>query len=222
LTSRIGRLRNALRPLFPPLFVLAKGLGLLYSPRSYLRSSGYLQSVKTNRPCRKDGTPIPWMNYHVIAFVEERLRREHLLFEFGSGNSTRFFAELVGRVVSVECDPEWYGRISADIPSNVKLVLCTPFDEQKYLQVLRDQQAKFDVIVIDAKAREACLAEARAWLTDRGVVLLDDAARVAYQPAIGAMLARGFRKLDFEGLKPGGIRAYRTTIFYRSNNALGI
>ena len=222
MTSLIGRLRNALRPLFPPLFVFAKGLGLLYSPRSYLRSSGYLQSVKANRPCRKDGTPIPWMNYHVIGFLEERLRRDHSLFEFGSGNSTRFFAELVGRVVSVECDPEWYGRVSANIPSNVRLVLCNPFDEQKYLQVLRDQQTKFDVIVIDAKAREACLGEAHAWLTDRGVVLLDDAARVAYQPAIGAMLARGFRKLDFEGLKPGGIRAYRTTIFYRSNNALGI
>ena len=222
MTSRLDSLRNALRPIFPQLFVFAKGLGLLYSPRSYLRSSGYLRSVELKRPCRRDGTPIPWMNYHVVAFLEERLRRDHSLFEFGSGNSTRFFAELVGRVVSVESDPEWYHRVSGDIPSNVKVVLCSPFDEQKYLQVLRDQQAKFDLIVIDAKAREACLGESPTWLTERGVVLLDDAARAAYQPAIGEMLSRGFRKLDFEGLKPGGIRAYRTSVFYRNNNALGI
>jgi len=222
LKSRILNFRNLLRPVFPQLFVLAKGLGLLYSPRSFLRSSGYLRSVGANRPCRMDGTPIPWMNYHIVAFLEERLRRDHALFEFGSGNSTKFFAQLVGSVVSVECDPEWYERVRADIPSNVHLILSSPFDEQKYLQVLRDQQTKFDVIVIDAKAREACLGEAHAWLTDRGVLILDDAARVAYQPAIAAILARGFRKLDFEGLKPGGLRAYRTIVFYRDNNALGI
>jgi hypothetical protein len=32
----------------------------------------------------------------------------------------------------------------------------------------------------------------------------------------------GFRALPFEGLKPGSIRAYRTTVFYRDHNCLNI
>lgn len=219
----LGRqLREVLRPVFPGFFVLAKGIGLLYSPRSFLRNSGYIRSVKTYRPCRADGSPLPWMNYAVIAFLEQRLRREMSLFEFGSGNSTLFFAGLVGKVVSVESDPAWHERVARQVPPGVELILCHPFDEQRYLQALAEQGTAFDVIVVDAKAREACLAECWRWLSPGGVILLDDSSRPRYQAAIEGVMARGFRRIDFEGLKPGGIRAYRSTIFYRDGNVLTI
>jgi hypothetical protein len=32
----------------------------------------------------------------------------------------------------------------------------------------------------------------------------------------------GFKRLDFEGLKPAGIRSYSTAVFYRPGNALGL
>lgn len=216
------RLREIFRPVFPGLFVLAKGLGLLYSPRSFLRTSGYLRSVRSNRPCRADGSPVPWMNYAVVAFLEQRLRAQMSVFEFGSGNSTLFFARLVGKVVSVEVDPAWHARVARQTPPGVKLILCSPFDEARYVATLADQGMRFDVIVVDAAAREACLAECWRWLTPEGVILLDDSARPRYQAAIEGVLARGFRKLDFQGLKPGGIRAYQTTLFYREGNVFGI
>jgi hypothetical protein len=216
------RLRNLLRPVFPGLFVLAKGLGLLYSPRSYLRASGYLRSVREHRPCRTDGTPLPWMNYAVVAFLEERLTRDISLFEFGSGSSTLFFAGRVGRVVSVECDQGWHDKLAGNLPANATLVLCHPFDEARYLQTPEAHGGAFDIVVIDAAAREACLGRCWRWLNPSGIVLLDDSSRPKYQAAINALVGQGFRRLDFSGLKPGGIRAYQSTIFYRDGNVLGI
>jgi hypothetical protein len=59
-------------------------------------------------------------------------------------------------------------------------------------------------------------------VTDRGVVLLDDATFEVHKPGMEYLARQGFRRLDFEGLKPASIRAYRTSIFYRDGNCLGI
>ena len=222
MTINIKRVRNALRNVIPGAFVFGKGLGLMYSKRSYLRSSGYLLSARLKQPVRPDGSPIPWMNYAAISFLEGRLSRDMKIFEFGSGNSTKFFAARVARVVSVECDKEWFAKVRSGLPANVELVLCAPYDRNRYLDVLLARSEQFDAVVVDAEDREACLNVAPEKLSERGVIILDDADRPAYQDAINAVLARGFRKLDFESLKPGGLRAYRTSVLYRPDNVLGL
>ncbi len=59
-------------------------------------------------------------------------------------------------------------------------------------------------------------------LSDTGVLILDDSHRKEYQTGIDATLSKGFKRLDFEGLKPGRTTLYRTTIFYRAENCIGI
>jgi hypothetical protein len=39
---------------------------------------------------------------------------------------------------------------------------------------------------------------------------------------VEGLLSRGFRVMPFDGMKAGGINVYRTSIFYRDNNCLGI
>ncbi|MBT8108700.1 MAG: FkbM family methyltransferase [Gammaproteobacteria bacterium] len=222
MSNRFKDFRNSLRRYVPGLFVFGKMMALMNAKRSMLRTTGFIESVKRKRPCRPDGSPVPWMNYNVISLLEERLNKDVSLFEYGSGNSTLFFANLVGKVVSVECEESWYREIADSMPDNVTLLLNSPFDADRYVDTVIEQPQKFDVIVVDAEERPRCMQRAPDGLTDTGVILLDDAAREEYQPATQELLHRGFRKLDFEGLKPGGIRAYRTTVFYRSGNVLGI
>lgn len=221
-TKRKRPIRSALRPLFPSIAVFFKALGLVYSKRSALRALGYIESCKTKTPCRRDGSPIPWMNYQVIQFLEERLTKDLSLFEYGSGNSTSFYASLVKDVTSVEADEEWLAYVHKSIPSNVNLIRFDLGGGERYCELAARQQRKFDVIVIDAEDRVDCLREAPASLSDRGVIILDDSQREAYSDGIESALQLGFRKLAFEGLKPNGIRAYRTTVFYRDGNCLGI
>ena len=59
-------------------------------------------------------------------------------------------------------------------------------------------------------------------MTQRGVIILDDADRPAYAAEAERLVASGFKRLDFEGLKPAGIRSYSTAIFYRPGNVLGL
>lgn len=222
MNPKVKRFRTRVRGLVPGLFVFGKGLGLLYSKRSFLRNAGYSLSVRLKRPVRADGSPVPWMTYSAISILEKRLTPDLTVFEFGSGNSTLFFARLVSKVVSVECDRDWYETLSRALPANVELLLCNPYQREAYLAYLTAQDREFDLIVVDAEDREACLRVAPARLSARGVIVLDDADRPSYAAEADRLVDAGFKRLDFEGLKPGGIRLYATAIFYRPGNVLGL
>ena len=221
LFEKFKSFRNSLRRWIPGVFVLGKGLTLIYSKRSFLRESGYFKSVALKRPCRLDGSPIPWMNYGAINFLEERLGADLNIFEYGSGNSTIFFAGRVNTVTSLECDRGWYEYVKGILPSNASVLFC-PIGDPAYVGTIAEQDRKFDVVIVDAEERVKCMLNAADFLTDRGVIILDDAARPDYREGVEGLLSRGFRVLPFDGMKAGGINVYRTSIFYRDNNCLGI
>lgn len=54
---------------------------------------------------------LPWVNFAAIDFLRQYLRPEMRVFEFGSGGSTLFFAQLAREVVSVEHNPEWCQKV---------------------------------------------------------------------------------------------------------------
>jgi hypothetical protein len=220
---RVSRASGTLfRTVFPPLVVFAKAVGLMTSRRSFLRQSGYIQSVKLKKPVRRDGSPIPWMNYSMVAFLEERLQPDLSLFEYGCGNSTLFYASRVASVVAVERDPDWYRYVEKNMPTNVRLILHHPFDVGEYISLMSREPRKFDVIVVDDAARAECLLAAPPSLSDRGVILIDDTQRGDNEHAIAKIRQQGFRSLVFRGLKPNAIREYCTTLLYRDGNCLGL
>ncbi|MDH3990855.1 MAG: FkbM family methyltransferase, partial [Gammaproteobacteria bacterium] len=87
---------------------------------------------------------------------------------------------------------------------------------------IAEQKKKFDVVIVDAEERVKCMLNAPEYLTERGVIILDDAARPDYREGVDGLLSKGFRVLPFDGMKAGGINIYRTSIFYRDGNCLGI
>jgi len=95
---------------------------IIRNQKSALNTSGWLESFKRGYPCDLRGDPLPWMNYAVIALLNERLNRSMQLFEFGSGYSTKFYAKRVALVTSVEYDLDWYELLNSDKPDNVSLL----------------------------------------------------------------------------------------------------
>ncbi len=87
-------------------FVVFKKLVL--NKESYLHSTGWVQNLRKSHPCSKTGLDIPWMNYPVINFMENRLQKDFSLFEFGSGYSTYFYSRLFKKVHSVEYDKDMH------------------------------------------------------------------------------------------------------------------
>ena len=211
-----------LRRMSPTLVGFLKAQRLFLRKDSFLVSTGFLRSCAAGRPCRQDGSPVPWMNYAVIHFLEERLQPSFSLFEYGSGTSTLFFASRVGRVVSVETDREWFEEVQRGSPDNVTLIhqACEP--DADYCRIVNLGDDKCDVVVIDGQDRQRCAVNACASLTKSGVIVLDDTSRESNLAVARHLQQSGFRRIDFEGPKPGGIVWDRTSVLYKQDNCLGI
>lgn len=189
---------------------------------SFLYETGWMRSLRDGQPCRPDGSPIPWMNYAVVALLDERLQGDLDVFEWGSGASTLYFASRARSVTSVEHDPAWYDRVSRGAPANVRVLLQACDTDGAYCRAIDREPRRYDLIVVDGRDRVNCLMHGLAALSERGVILLDDAQRERYAPAIDHARGLGFRALPLEGAKPLGNRVRRTVLLYRPGNCLGV
>lgn len=181
-----------------------------------------MKSLINGYPCRKDGLEIPWMNYSIVSILEKRLMKDFNLFEFGSGYSTLFYSRLVKMVHSVEYDKEWYAQIQKRVPENVKLTFLPNDIDGDYCRVVKLDHEKYDVVIVDGRDRVNCVKQSIDCLSEGGVIVLDDSDRARYQSAISFAESKGFRVLEFEGLKPGKFEESVSSIIYKECNCLGI
>lgn len=195
---------------------------LLVNKKSYLKSTGYLNSFRNGYPCDQNGEFLPWMNYPVIAFLKERLKKNINVFEYGSGFSTRFYASYVNHVTSLEYDSFWFEKVKETLPDNATLLYQETDIDGKYCRAIQKTNLKYEMIVIDGDDRSHCMQECLVSLTDDGVIILDDSQREIYRESILLLEQKKFKRIHFEGLKPKGKSMDRTTIFYRENNCFGI
>ena len=144
------------------------------------------------------------------------------MFEYGSGYSTLYFANKVNRLVSVEHDQKWFEIVKKMIPSNVKLVFKSKESIESYINSINESNEKYEIVFIDSLFRSECCQLAVNHLTDNGIIILDDSERGDYQIGIQFLKDNNFKKIDFWGISPGYLYKKCTSVFYQSNNCLGI
>jgi hypothetical protein len=188
----------------------------------YLKEIGWIESFKMKMPVDKDLKPIPWMTYPFIDFISDRLSPDMEIFEYGSGNSTLYFASKVKWVYSIEHDEKWYKIMKQRIPNNVSLYHIKLDYGGEYSRFPLSLNKKYDIIIIDGRDRVNCIKVVIKCLKPEGVIVLDDSERPQYLEGIRFLLNEGFRKIDFWGISPGLFYKKCTTIFYTENNCLGI
>ena len=69
----------------------------------------YYKSYKLRQP------NTPWTSPASIEIFNVLLTKQMRGFEYGSGNSTKFFAGKLGSLVSVEHHPEWYQEVKKQL-----------------------------------------------------------------------------------------------------------
>src|SRR5690606_34829880 len=77
---------------------------LSFGIKGYLAEIGWFVAHKNRTSVNINNQPIPWFTYSFIDFLEGRLNKNLSIFEYGSGNSTRYFAERVRHISSLEHD----------------------------------------------------------------------------------------------------------------------
>jgi hypothetical protein len=191
---------------------------LWFHPDSALRESGWIRSFKENRCVDRYGSPLPWYTYSAIEFLKGRINRQMHVFEYGCGNSTRWYAELAYSVIAVEDNPAWTEIINQALTSDNRVIF--RLDKDEYVREIQNHKG-FDIVVIDGNYRKDCFLAALPCLTDNGVVIWDDSNRDDCIDQ-NSLMELGFRRIDFTGMFPSFHFINQTSIFYRPNNCLGI
>ncbi len=188
----------------------------------YADEVGWFRSHAETSAIDASGQPIPWYTYPAIAFLARAVRPELDVFEFGTGNSTLWWAARVRTVTSVEHNREWAAQMMRQLPTNVIYRWIRLEHDGVYCRAAQASGRTYDVIVVDGKDRENCTVKSLDSLTPRGVIVWDNANVSKYEPLFSGLGRRGFRRLPFVGHGPISARTWETSIFYRPDNCLNI
>ena len=195
---------------------------LSYGHKGYLATICWFTAFDTHQAVDEAGQPLPWVTYSFIDFIKTRLNKELSIFEYGSGNSTLFYAKRVKRVVSVEHDEAWFKKIVEEKASNAEMIFTHLEKGGEYCQKAKLLGEKFEVIIVDGRDRVNCCKHSIDALTPNGVLVLDDSEREMYQEARTFLTEKGFKELPFTGISPGLFYNKATSVFYKADNCLGI
>ncbi|CAN5137243.1 hypothetical protein BH09ACT12_BH09ACT12_26140 [soil metagenome] len=177
----------------------------------------------------------PWWTFEaadeVAAFLLDRPGAR--VFEWGSGASTIWLGARAGTVITVEHDAAWSEHIAGALPATVTLILEEPrssdtprigsakpgfagLDFSAYVAALDAVDGDFDLIVIDGRAREACLARAVQRLRPDGLIVVDNVERGRYRAAIALVANRGLTVQWTRGRTPALPYPTQTALLSRS------
>lgn len=222
--------------------VARSGLGRVLERRTGRRSVRWLGSLGAIHDIdAMVALDVPWWTYRAIETVERFLadRPGAAVFEYGSGASTAWLARRAGTVTSIEHDAAWYGETGRVVAgaAHVDLRLCPPdppgaYDPafrsgkpgaahasfRRYVEAIGSEGPGYDLIVIDGRARAACLAAAVDRLAPGGLIVLDNSERRRYRAAVAAAVARGFVAERLRGLVPALPYPGETTLLRRPDS----
>ncbi len=187
-----------------------------------LIDDGWYNSFYTKESIDKNGQPIPWCTYPFIKFIEPRLRKNFIAFEFGCGNSTLWYAERIKSIKSVEHNKSWYEKMNKKVPTNSTIIFRELQENGDYAREVLNATENYHIIINDGEDRNNCLKHALLKLTDDGIIVFDNTDREDYDSSYQLLLSSGFKRIDFTGMVPISNINSCTSIFYRQHNCLGI
>ena len=200
--------------------VIVAGSSLVIS--GPLVQDGWLRSYIEKQSVDASGQPIPWITYPAFDFLRVRLPMLESVFEYGSGNGTRWWATRAAQVRAVENDFHWYEAMKGLVPANVELFYEDLDNGCGYEDKVLTDDRDYDLIVVDGRRRNKCIKQALKRIKARGILVLDNSDREEYSVGIQELVASGFRQIEFSGFCPIVNFKSQTSIFYREDNILQI
>jgi hypothetical protein len=191
----------------------------ILTPVMFSLRTGHWRSSFRTKAVSASGLPVPWYTYPCIDFLKYRSYENRAVLEFGSGQSTLWWAQRAARVVAVEGDASWFEILEPEVPSNVELHLVNDDDLPSCLKDVKrvlaaQSNGKFDVVVIDGLQRSGLVDVAVRSVKEDGIIVCDNAESYGFYEAFKD---RDFHRVDFFGNAPGVILPHCTSIFFHEN-----
>lgn len=132
----------------------------------------------------------PWMTDKQIELIQQYLKINHIMLEYGCGGSTLYFSKYVKTYVSIEHDSEWIKKIQnmIDHKTNIELYYCAPnnpiklpvwtgcpVDFKDYINYIDTIQYKYyDIVLIDGRARQYCAKKVLNYVDKDSIIFVHD------------------------------------------------
>ena len=175
--------------------------------RKFITSLFYFRGYRMLYPDR------PWYMPKAHQFLERKISHLNRVFEYGSGDSSVWFAERVKEYIAVEHDQSWSTRTTNRLKeknlTNSKVHSVPPdknnsdFDWEKewihfatlqhvprqpkfrqYMSTIDQYHDNyFDCIIIDGRERIGCLLHSIPKLAENGLIIYDDSAGYHHKEA---------------------------------------
>jgi hypothetical protein len=158
---------------------------------------------------------MPWFTFTAIGRIEQIIQPTWNMIEFGSGMSTKWFAERVATIHSIESNPTWHARVAPTLPKNAKYELRA---RETYADIAEYQDGYFDFAVVDGEVRANCMRSVLPKIKSGGYVYFDNSdkdmtipggdCRIAEQLLLAACKARDGKAEHIHGLTVGALSAH--------------
>lgn len=188
-------------------------IGVFSNAKTLALDYGQYKSLLKKSAIGYGGESIPWYSYPAIEYIKGIDFSEKTVFEYGSGNSTLFWAKRAKSVVAVESSKEWYELIHSKMPENVDYIFSD--SEKGYISSISNHKiSKFDVIIVDGYYdRIACVHAALPHLSDNGILILDNSERYN-QECTKTLRDSDLIQVDMSGFAPNATYTQCTSFFF--------
>ncbi len=183
------------------------------APLMFTIRSGHWKSSLRAAAVSPSNAPLPWYTYSAIDFLSCRTFSTKSVLEFGSGQSTLWWAARAASVVSCEENREWLDRVRRRAPPNVTLHF-TRMDSPSTCVadvVATIGDVRYDIIVIDGLYRAELVPVALKHILPDGFIICDNAEGYGF---FEAFRNSGLMRVDFVGMAPGVISEHSTSIYF--------
>jgi hypothetical protein len=173
------------------------------------KKQGQFKSILKSSCLDAQDQPLPWYTYPAVEFLKYLDTHDKFIFEYGSGNSSLFWANKSKNVISVENDEKWFKMVLKNKNPNQDIWLIK--DKNAYISAIENVNGVVDIIVIDGHYRLECVQKAIAYLRPGGMIILDNSDW--YIKAGEFLKKQNFIEIPFSGLGPINDYAWTTSVF---------
>lgn len=175
------------------------------------------ETIKKNACIDKNKKPIPWYTYPAIEYLSNLDFSEKIVFEWGGGNSSLFWANRCKKLVTVENNSAWFKMLQKSKLENQEIFCLESKD--MYVSLPLTLSTHFDIFIVDGQWRKECieiLLKLKRERSDNSLfVIFDNSDR--YQDLARKLRDSGFIEIDFHGFAPINSYTHTTSIFFTTN-----
>lgn len=172
-----------------------------------LVARGHSASASGKLPIAQDGSPVPWYSYPFLDFLADVDVSGWNVLEFGSGQSTLYWAARARRILAYEHNAQWLETLRPKLPAHAEIRL---FEGEATLATLETLDWKPSLVVIDGCKRLACAKASLRVFGRHPLYVLENS---DWLPKTAAFLReQGLAEIRFKGFGPVNGYAWCTSL----------